>query len=101
MDAFGKPLRDAQRKRMEENISKVEAAMTEIEAEEERIKNVGIPVEKIHMRGEMTVWERIEYLVDPGTFCPLHTPFLTPNMRNRGVRGWSTGWRALTTAGAC
>ncbi len=24
-------------------------------------------------RGEMTVWQRLEYLVDPGTWCPLHT----------------------------
>jgi len=33
----------------------------------------GVSTEELHKRGEMTVWERIEYLVDPGTFTPLHT----------------------------
>ena len=40
--------------------------MKEIDAEEERIKNVGIPADLVHKRGEMTVWERIEYLVRSG-----------------------------------
>jgi glutaconyl-CoA decarboxylase len=75
MNDFGKPLRPAAKDRMEQNIEKVEAVMQEIDAEVERIKNVGVPAEKIHKRGQMTVWDRIEYLVDPGTFCPLHTIF--------------------------
>ncbi len=37
------------------------------------IKNSGFPEEKINARGEMTVWQRLDYLVDPGTWCPLHT----------------------------
>ena len=75
MNDFGKPLRPAAKDRMEQNIEKVEAVMQEIDAEVERIKNVGVPAEKIHKRGQMTVWDRIEYLVDHGTFCPLHTIF--------------------------
>ena len=70
MDDLGKPLRPAQRERMQANIAAIEEVMKEVDAEEERIKNVGIPVELVHKRGEMTVWERIEYLVDPGTFWP-------------------------------
>ena len=60
--------------------------MKEMEAEVERIKNVGLPAEKIHERGEMTVWDRIEYLVDPGTFCPLHTLY-NPGERRRDAPG--------------
>ncbi len=75
MDDLGKPLRPAQIDRMKENAVKAEEVMKGIDAEVERIKNYGLPVEKIHERGEMTVWERIEYIVDPGTFCPLHTIF--------------------------
>ncbi len=75
MDDFGKPLRPAQIDRMKESAAKAEEVMKTIDAEAERIKNYGLPVEKIHERGEMTVWERIEYIVDPGTFCPLHTIF--------------------------
>ncbi|MCP5054549.1 MAG: glutaconyl-CoA decarboxylase subunit alpha, partial [bacterium] len=29
--------------------------------------------EKINARGMMTVWQRLRYLVDPGTWSPLHT----------------------------
>jgi len=47
--------------------------MAEIDREVDRIKNFGVSTETLHQRGEMTVWERIEYLVDPGTFTPLHT----------------------------
>ncbi len=75
MDAFGKPLKPAQIERMKESALQAEEVMKEIDEEIERIKGVGIPEEKIHKRGQMTVWERIEYLVDPGTFCPLHTIF--------------------------
>ena len=75
MDDFGKPLRPAQIDRMKESAAQAEAVMAKIDEEAERIKNYGLPVEKVHQRGEMTIWERIDYIVDPGTFCPLHTIF--------------------------
>jgi len=86
MDDIGKPLRPAQRERMAENAVQAEAVMIKIDAEVERIKNVGIPAEKIRERGEMTVWDRIEYIVDPGTFCPLHTIF-DPENEESGSTG--------------
>ncbi|MBU1964754.1 MAG: glutaconyl-CoA decarboxylase subunit alpha [Proteobacteria bacterium] len=86
MDDIGKPLRPAQRERMMENAVQAEAVMKKIDAEVERIKNVGIPAEKIRERGEMTVWDRIEYVVDPGTFCPLHTIF-DPENEESGSTG--------------
>ena len=42
------------------------------------------PTEKINARGQMTVWQRLEYLVDPGTWCPLHTLF-NPNDNAEGT----------------
>ncbi|MEK6654630.1 MAG: carboxyl transferase domain-containing protein [Thermodesulfobacteriota bacterium] len=86
MDDLGKPLRPAQRERMKENIAQIEEVMAAVAAEAERIRNVGIPVEVVHKRGEMTVWERIEYLVDPGTFRPLHTLF-DPESEESGSTG--------------
>ena len=86
MDDIGKPLRPAQRERMAENAVQAEAVMKKIDAEVERIKNVGIPAEKIRERGEMTVWDRIAYIVDPGTFCPLHTIF-DPENEESGSTG--------------
>ena len=86
MEEFGRPLRESQIKRMEENVAQAQEVMKEIDAEVERIKNFGIPAEKIHKRGQMTVWDRIEYLVDPGTFCPLHTIF-DPGHEESGSTG--------------
>jgi len=86
MDDIGKPLRPAQRERMAENAVQAEAVMNKIDVEVQRIKNVGIPAEKIRERGEMTVWDRIEYVVDPGTFCPLHTIF-DPENEESGSTG--------------
>ena len=86
MDDIGKPLRPAQLERMKANVAQAESVMKEIDAEVERIKNFGIPAEKVHERGEMTVWDRIEYIVDPGTFCPLHTIF-DPENEESGSTG--------------
>jgi glutaconyl-CoA decarboxylase len=86
MDDIGKPLRPAQLERMQANVAQAESIMKEIDAEVERIKNYGIPAEKVHERGEMTVWDRIEYIVDPGTFCPLHTIF-DPESEESGSTG--------------
>ncbi|MBU1740353.1 MAG: glutaconyl-CoA decarboxylase subunit alpha, partial [Proteobacteria bacterium] len=73
-------------KRMEENrrqIAEVEAGMA---AETERIKQSGLPDEVIHKRGQMTVWDRIEYLIDDGYFFPLHTLY-NPRDNEEGMTG--------------
>ncbi len=48
----------------------------------EKVKNAGLPAKKINERVQLTVWQRLEYLVDPGTWCPLHTIF-NPAKRRR------------------
>ncbi len=73
MDPLGKPLSEKQIENMKGSCTRLEEIMKSIDAEAERIKNVGVPLSKLNERGEMSVWQRIEYLVDPGTFCPLHT----------------------------
>jgi len=73
MDNLGKPLKPAFKEMMTGNVAKIKEIMAEIDREVDRIKNFGVSTETLHQRGEMTVWERIEYLVDPGTFTPLHT----------------------------
>ena len=73
MSELGKPLKPRQIESMKDNVAAIETIMGEIDAEVDRIKNYGVSTEELHKRGEMTIWERIEYLVDPGTFCPLHT----------------------------
>ncbi len=86
MDDLGKPLKPAQFDKMAENRAQIDAVLMEVAAEVERVKNAGLPAEKIHKRGEMTVWDRIEYLIDPGTFCPLHTLY-NPRDNEEGMTG--------------
>lgn len=86
MDALGKPLAPAELAEMAANREQVAAILKELDAEVSRVKNAGLPAAKIHERGEMTVWDRIEYLVDPGTFCPLHTLY-NPRQNEEGTTG--------------
>ncbi|MBM4442007.1 MAG: glutaconyl-CoA decarboxylase subunit alpha [Candidatus Rokubacteria bacterium] len=86
MDALGKALKPLEVEEMAANRAQIAAALEELDAELTRVKNAGLPAEKIRERGEMTVWDRIEYLVDPGTFLPLHTLY-NPRDNEEGVTG--------------
>ena len=86
MDALGKPLKQTDLEEMTANRDQIAAMLAELDAEANRAKNAGLPAAKIHERGEMTVRDRIEYLVDPGTFCPLHTLY-NPRQNDEGTTG--------------
>jgi len=86
MDDLGKPLKDSQVKKMAENRDQIAEVMAGVAAEVERVKNAGLPAEKIHKRGQMTVWDRIEYLIDDGFFWPLHTLY-NPRDNEEGMTG--------------
>jgi len=75
MAEFGKPLNESKIKETEENVAKIKEIEKELALEIEKVKNAGLPTEKINARGQWTVWQRLEYLVDPGTWCPLHSIF--------------------------
>jgi glutaconyl-CoA decarboxylase len=86
MDDLGKPLKPAHIERMKEDKALIEEVLKGVKAEFERVKNAGIPSEQVRARGQMTVWDRIEYLVDPGTFTPLHTLY-NPTDNEEGMTG--------------
>jgi glutaconyl-CoA decarboxylase len=86
MDPVGKPLTPADADEMAENRERIAAVLKELDAEINRVKGAGLPAEKIRERGEMTVWDRIEYLVDPGSFCALHTLY-NPRENEEGTTG--------------
>ena len=73
MTDFGTDLSPGQIKSNQENVKKIKDVEEEIRKEVEKVKTVGLPEEKINARGQMTIWQRLRYLVDPGTWCPLHT----------------------------
>jgi glutaconyl-CoA decarboxylase len=86
MDDLGKPLKENQIKKMEENRSQIAEVMAGVAAEIDRVKKAGLPAEKIRQRGQMTVWDRIEYLIDDGFFFPLHTLY-NPRDNEEGMTG--------------
>ncbi len=75
MQAFGHPLSKGQIASTEENLKKIKAVEAEVKNAVDSVINAGMPEEKINARGQMTVFQRLRYLVDPGTWCPLHTLF--------------------------
>ena len=79
MPVFGKPLKENRIARSKESRAKLEAVEAEIAALKKAKENVGIPTAKINERGSLTVWQRLEYLVDPGTWQPLHSLYNPEN----------------------
>ncbi len=73
MKEFGSPLKPGFVKSREKNVQQIREVEEEIDRAVERVKTVGIPAEEINKRGQWTVWQRLEYLVDPGTWTPLNT----------------------------
>jgi len=72
MDQLGKALKDKVKQRSEENAQEVKQAEQEIEAAKNKVKEFGLPQEKINSRGQLTIWQRLEVLIDEGTWQPLH-----------------------------
>jgi glutaconyl-CoA decarboxylase len=73
MTAFGKPLTDRQRKSGEDNVGRIREVENAVSKACAKVRKAGLPAEKLNARGEWTVYQRLEYLVDPDTWCPLHT----------------------------
>jgi hypothetical protein len=86
MTEFGKPLSEGQIKRSEENVKQIQEVEKTVAEAVEKVRKAGIAAEEINKRGEMTVYQRLEYLLDPGTWCPLHTLF-DPMAEESGTTG--------------
>jgi glutaconyl-CoA decarboxylase len=86
MTEFGKPLSESKLKQSEQNVAQVKEIEQQIREEVEKVRLAGLPAEKINQRGQLTVWQRLEYLVDPGTWTPLHSIF-NPTENVEGTTG--------------
>lgn len=58
---------------LKQNVEELKQQEELIAKEVERVRNNGKATELMNEKGEWTAWQRLEYLVDPGTWCPLHT----------------------------
>jgi len=94
MQEMGKPVKVNEKNA--EEIKKVEA---EIEALVEKQKNAGLPKEDAHKRGEWTVHQRLEYILDPGTWAPLHILY-DPMDEESGTTGVVDGLGRINAGGA-
>ena len=72
MKEFGQELKPGQIKSTEANVGKLQEVEALVEEAVAKVKNAGLPAEKINARGQLTVWQRLDYLVDEGTWSPLH-----------------------------
>jgi len=72
MNPLGRELKDVQKIHLTDNYESLRKVESELAQEKEKAKNIGLSTEKMNARGELTVWQRIEYLVDEGCFYPLH-----------------------------
>ena len=73
MQRFGKELKQGRIKRASasmEQLKQVEAGIVQLK---ENVEDAGFSTEQINKRGAMTVRQRLEYLIDPGTWRPLHS----------------------------
>ena len=73
MDDFGKELKAGRIKRAAESLERLQAAEAEIGVAKKAAEEAGFSTEKINARGWMTVMQRIDYLVDEGSWTPLHS----------------------------
>lgn len=69
MPSLGKELA----RTVKQNVEDIKNVEAEIAKEVARVKDSGKATEALNQKGEMSAWQRIDYLVDPGTWCPLHT----------------------------
>jgi glutaconyl-CoA decarboxylase len=86
MTPLGKPMTDRQLEQSDENVRMIQEVEHTLAKEVTRVENAGLPAEVISSRGEWTVYQRLDYLVDPGTWCPLHTLF-DPMEEEHGTTG--------------
>lgn len=84
MPVVGRELSSAEIKRAKENQIAVLEIEKELEGIANKIKRSGKPDEKIHEIGQMTAYERLDYLVDPGTWRPFHSIF-NPEANDTGT----------------
>ncbi|MEE9418678.1 MAG: carboxyl transferase domain-containing protein, partial [Desulfatiglandaceae bacterium] len=90
MTPLGRELRSNEIEREEANAREIAAIEGAVAEAREKREAAGIPAEKLHQRGQKTAWERIELLVDPGTFLPLNSLY-DPEFNQEGTTGVITG----------
>ena len=90
MSPIGKALSDREKAQGEANAKEIYTVDQAVAQAMEDRKKTGLPADKLHKRGERTAWERIDLLVDQGSFLPLNSLY-DPEFNQEGTTGVITG----------
>lgn len=90
MIPFGKSLSEKQMAATAEDARQIQEVESEVFLTKEKVGSAGISAEEMHKRGQLTAIERIEKLVDPGTFLPLNSIY-DPLANAEGTTGLLQG----------
>jgi glutaconyl-CoA decarboxylase len=90
MSPIGKALSEKEITQGKKNAREIAKVDEKVAQAFEARRMTGLPIEKLHKRGEKTAWERIEMLVDAGTWTPLNS-FYDPEFNQEGTTGVVTG----------
>ena len=74
-----------------ENVKELKEVEQDIHARAEKLLSAGTPDDKIHAKGQYTALERINQLVDEGTFCPINTLYNPEDNAEEKIGIVSTG----------
>ena len=85
MQPFGKALKQGRIKRAAASKEQLQQVETEIAQCRKDIENAGLSTEQINKRGALTIWQRLEYLIDPGSWRPLHSLYNPTDNANGGT----------------
>ncbi len=73
MKPFGSALPAGKIKSGEPNVTRIKEVEAEMDQALANVKNAGLPEKVINQRGQLTVWQRLEVLLDAGSWNPLNT----------------------------
>ncbi len=90
MTPMGKGLSDGAKKRSADNVKAILEEEKKVAEAVQKVLDAGIPAAKIHKRGQLLAVERIEKLIDPGSFRPL-TSLFNPKDNAEGSTGVIAG----------
>jgi len=90
MAPLGRKMKENEREQNADNAHEIARVEQAVALAVTQRKETGLPAEKIHKRGEKTAWERLELLVDPGTFQPLNSLY-DPEFNQEGTTGVVSG----------
>ena len=75
METLGKELSERQLEGSQESFAEIKQVEEALGEAQKTRREAGMPVEKLNQRGFLSVWQRMEYLIDPGSYLPLHSIF--------------------------